>query len=1056
LNSVIEALIDRARTVVVLLLIIVAGGLLAYQEMPKEGEPDVEFPLATVKLRLEGVSPEDAERLLVRPMEQALWSIDGLKEIRAAASEGMATLVVEFHPEIEIDKALQDVRERVNSARAKLPSGAEEPQIDQVRYSDFDPMLVVTLTGEVPERALHRAARDLKKRIETVAGVLDVGLVGVRKALLEVVIDPVAMESYSLWPSDILDLVGRNNSLVAAGSMRGDRGQFAIKVPGLIESADDMLSLPVKASDGRVVLFRDIATVRRAYEDVASFARLDGQRAIGIEVTQRTGANVLATTDDVKQLVARATKQLPDGVTVTYTRDKSRDVKTNVASLVNNISTAVIVVFVLLIAMLGLQNSLLVGVAIPGSFCAAFLLLNLSGFSTNMMVLFGLIMSVGMLIDGAIVVVEYADRQMCEGVPARDAYRIGAQRMAWPIIASTATTLAAFLPLIFWPGLIGSFMVFLPMTLIYVLSASLVMALIFVPVVGTIAGRPSQSRQHMSSHRGTGNNGGLNEVGGLTAVYTRLLRSALRKPLATVAAMISVLLVIFFAYMNLGKGFTMWPDIDPDRGSVEIRAVGDLSTFEKDQITRLVESRIRGIEGIHRVYARSGQPAQGAAADQIGLISLTFHEWQFRRPAKEIAVEIRDRVSDIAGVIIDVRLPGAGPETGKPIRIEATGLSLKALRHAVTRIREEIEHYPGVRNVDDTAPAPGIEWRLVVDRAEAAKFGADVTLVGNIVQLVTHGIRLGSYRPDDTDEEIDIRIRFPKDRRSLDQLTALRIPTAGGSVPMSTFVSEEPVEATQAITRSNMRRSMLVQADIEEGYPIDPIVTRLKASLPDLGIPEDVEIQFNGGAASQNETRRFLINAGFTAIALIAIILITQFNSIFQAVSILTAVLCSTGGVLLGLLISGNAFSLINCGIGTIALAGIVVNNNIVLIDTFNQFRRIGTPPLEAMTRTCAERFRPVLLTTITTVCGLLPMALAWNIDLLNQEFSVGGPGTQWWQEMSTAIVGGLVFSTILTLFLTPSLIILQARLASSLRTLMSPRHSNEIERDQASATLVR
>ncbi len=567
MNSLIETLINRARTVVALFVIIVAAGLVSYQEMPKEGEPDVEFPLANVELRLDGVSPEDAERLLVRPMEQELWSIDGLKEIRASASEGMATVIVEFHPDIDINKALQDVRERVDIVKAKLPSGAQEPRVDEVRYSDFDPMLVVTLTGEVPERALHRAARELKKSIETVSGVLDVDLVGVREELLEVVIDPVAMESYSLLPSDILDLVSRNNSLVAAGSMRGEQGQFAIKVPGLIEDADDVLSLPIKASDGRVVLFRDIATVRRTYEDVASFARLNGQRAIGIEVAQRTGANVLATTDDVKQLVAKATKQLPDGVTVTYSRDKSRDVKINVASLINNISTAVIVVFILLIAMLGFQNSLLVGVAIPGSFCAAFLLLNLSGFSINMMVLFGLIMSVGMLIDGAIVVVEYADRQMCGGAPSRVAYRIAAQRMAWPIVASTATTLAAFLPLVFWPGLIGGFMIFLPMTLIYVLSASLVMALIFVPVMGTIVGRPSQSREHTVSRQGAGNNGGLNEVGGMTGVYVQLVRSALRKPLSTVAAMIGLLLTIIYMVWTLGGCDDRLQHLEGSRGA---------------------------------------------------------------------------------------------------------------------------------------------------------------------------------------------------------------------------------------------------------------------------------------------------------------------------------------------------------------------------------------------------------------------------------------------------------------------------------------------------------
>jgi len=1033
-TNIIDIAVGRTRTVMLAFLIIFVAGVVSYRSMPKEAEPDIDFPFINIAVTLEGVSPEDAERLLVRPIEQEIRSIPGIKEMVSSASEGRMTISLEFQPEVDISQALTDVRERVDFAKAKLPADADEPRVDEIKISRFDPMLVMTLTGEAPERTLYAVADAIRDRIEAVTGVLEVVIVGAREELLEVIINPLAMESYGLSPGDVLTFVERNNRLVAAGAMQAEQGRFAVKVPGVIESPDDILNLPIKADERRIVRFRDIATVRRTYKDPDSYARLNGEPSVALEVVQRGGANVLTTTQDVKDAVAEIAPYWPPGVTLTYTRDKSYWVKKNISSLVNNVATAIVLVFIVLISILGIQNSLLVGIAIPGSFCAAFFMLNITGIGINMVVLFGAIMAVGMLVDGAIVVTELADRKMAEGIHRRIAYAEAAKRMSWPIIASTATTLAAFLPLVFWPGLVGNFMVFLPLTLIYTLTASLLMALIFVPTLGTLIGRPGQFNERIRHDLLAAETGDLDSIGGYTGGYIRIMKAALDRPWTMVGCITLLLIGIYLTYGALGRGISMWPEVEPNQGSVDIRALGDLSVTEKDRLVRQVEERVYGIDGIANIYARSGKANQGGASDQIGSIRLNFDDWRSRRPAKEIVAEIQERVANIPGLVIEVRLPEEGPAEGKPIKIEASGLSLEALRHAVDTIRAEIETYPGVINAEDTRPNPGIEWRLIVDRAEAAKFGADVTLVGSIIQLVTNGIKLGDYRPDDSDEEIDIRVRFPSDARSLDQLGELRIPTQSGNVPISTFVTRQPAQATPTIMRTDMRRTMLVQADLVKGTTIGPILERLEQRLPELDIDPGVTLNFKGGATDQADTARFLLQAAAMAMGLMAIILVTQFNSIFQAALILTAVVFSTGGVLFGLMVTGHTFSLVNCGIGAIALAGIVVNNNIVLIDTYNKIHGTGMRAREAIIRTCAQRLRPVMLTTVTTVLGLLPMAMAINVDLLRRDVYIGGPGMQWWKEMASAIAGGLLFATILTLLLTPSLLMIQADAARRLR----------------------
>ncbi len=702
-------------------------------------------------------------------------SIEGVKEMTASAYEGGANVQLEFDAGIDTKEALQDVREKVDLAKAKLPGETDEPTVHEVKMSRFDPMLVLNLAGNVPERTLTSIAKGLKEKFESLAGVLEVNLVGTREELMEVVVDPLAMESYGLDQAQIIRFISRNNRLVAAGALHANEGRFPVKVPGVFESAEDVLDMPIKAVGERIVHFKDIAEVRRTYKDAESVARLNGKPALAIEVVQRCGANVIDTIAELKQIIEQERAYWPADIEIVASRDKSNDINDMLSELQNNVLAAVLLVFIVIIGILGIRSALLVGVAIPGSFLMGILIIGAFGITINMMVLFALIMAVGMLVDGAIVVTEMADRRLAEGESRHDAYSRAAIRMSWPIIASTCTTLAAFVPLALWPGMSGEFMKYLPITLIAVLSASLVMALLFVPTLGSIFGRTGANTEEARRNLAAAEKGDLDSVTGFTGHYIRFLRRSLTRPWLGVAAVSTLLLAIYLAFIFLGKGVEYFPDVEQPFGMVDIRARGDLSTQERDFLVRQVEERVLGMPEVEFLYAKTGSGGRGAE-DQIGSLTLNYIDWDKRRPSNDILAEIRDRTSDLAGIRIETRKPDSGPPQGKPIRIEFTSRFPDLLEQAVDDVRSLMEQHSGIINIEDSRPLPGIEWQIRVDRAEAARFGADISLVGAMIQLVTNGIKIGEYRPDDSDDEIDIRVRYPAEKRSLAQIDELRIP----------------------------------------------------------------------------------------------------------------------------------------------------------------------------------------------------------------------------------------------------------------------------------------
>ncbi|NBB71242.1 MAG: AcrB/AcrD/AcrF family protein [Alphaproteobacteria bacterium] len=1040
MNALIEASFRRSRTVFVALVLILVAGTIAYVTIPKESDPDVQIPVLYVSMTHDGISPEDAERLLVRPMETELRGLEGVKEMRSTAGEGRASVALEFEAGVDIDAALADVRAQVDIAKAELPQETDEPVVEEVNLALF-PVLVVTLSGDLPERTLVRVAEELQDAVEGVPQVLDVEIAGKREELVEVVIDPQKIEAFDLRADAIIESVTRNNQLVAAGTLDTGQGRFAIKVPGLFDSLADIYAMPVKAVGDTVVTLADVATVRRGFKDPESFARVNGQPALALEVSKRLGTNILDTVAAVRAVVEAAEPEFPAGLEVGFIQDTSDNIRSMLHDLQNSVLSAVALVMIVVVAALGFRSALLVGFAVPGAFLTAILAIALAGLTVNMVVLFGLILAVGMLVDGAIVVTELADRRMAEGRPRRDAYREAAQRMAWPITAATATTLAAFFPLVFWPGIVGEFMRYLPLTLLATLTASLFMALVFVPNLGAMIGGTPRRHGGEPASVGDARADPMGRARGPTRLYLAGLDRALAHPLKVLVAALVVAVGVYAAYGAFGRGIEFFPEVEPERAQVLVHARGDLSIYERDALVRQVEDRILDVDGVRAFYTNTKVRFTGedVDADTVGLILLEFEHWRERRPAQTIMAEIEDRTADLAGVEIEVREEEQGPPTGKPVSVEVAAVRPAVLAEVTEQVRARFEGLDGLVNISDSRPVPGIEWEIDVDRTQASRYGADVTTVGPLVQLVTNGVKVGTYRPDDADEEIDIRARYPETDRGLGRLDALRLPTERGAVPLANFVQREPVPKVSEIERVDGKRVFTVAADVAPGVLADDKVRELRAWLDAEVWPAGVSFTFKGEDEEQKAAQAFLGKAFGVAMFLIAMILVTQFNSFYQSALILSAVVFSTVGVLLGLLLTGQPFGIIMSGVGVIALAGIVVNNNIVLIDTYNELRRHGLEPRDAVRRTCAQRLRPVLLTTVTTVLGLMPMALRVNVDLFTRDITVGGPSMDWWSQLASAVAGGLAFATVLTLVVTPCLLYLPVHLRSRRRRAAAP-----------------
>src|SRR5689334_8715639 len=679
--------IDHARLTIAELAFLLIAGLVAYVTIPKEAEPDVKIPIIYTLLTQRGISPEDAERLLIKPVETKLKSVSNVKEMRAVAYEGGAYVLLEFQAGFDSKAALADVRAKVDEAKRDLPRDADEPTVQEVNLSLY-PVLVVSLAGDLPERTLLRLARTAKNAIEQVPGVISAELRGARDEAVEIVAEPMLMKSYGVSLEQLIAITQQSNSLVAAGALEGASGRFAVKVPALIERPQDMLKIPVAASSGAVVTLGDVAQVKPTFKDATSITRVNGRPAMTIEVSKRTGANLIETVDGVKYVVEQMKKQWPEGLQVTYTQDKSKLIRQMLADLQNSVITGVLLVAIIILFALGFRASMFIGIAIPASFLTGILGLQLAGLTVNIVVLISLILAVGMLVDDAIIVSEFAERRMSEGMAPREAYSLAARRMAGPVVAATATRVAAFSPLLFWPGVVGQFMKYLPITLIATLSASLAVALLFTPTLGALLGKAAPvPHDDRVADRGP---------------YMRTVRLALRRPGTTLVLAALLLVAVQVGYAKLGRGVEFFPSVEPDYGQAIVHGRGNLSLEEKNRLVGEVERYVMAAPGLATVYTRVGEQPRGMSElseDTIGVIQFEFSDWKTRPPAHEIMDMIREKAAGIPGILVEVTAPRAGPPTGKPIQVQISANEPDVLPAAAKKVAALLAARPDVRDL---------------------------------------------------------------------------------------------------------------------------------------------------------------------------------------------------------------------------------------------------------------------------------------------------------------------------------------------------------------------
>ena len=1031
--NIIDYIMQARRTIVFLMIIIISIGSLTYINIAKDAEPDIDIPFIYVTVPHQGISPEDSERLIVRPLENQLKTIEGIEEMNGSASNGFGSVLLEFDINFDKDKALGDVREKVDMVKSKLPQDAEEPIVLEFNMAEL-PTIVVSLSGDVPDRTLFYHAKRLQTKIESIPGVLEAPVTGDREDLMEILVSPSKLENYNISLMDLIRSITGNNRLVAAGSIDKGQGKFSIKVPAVYESAQDVYNLVIFSSGDGAVTLGDVAEIRKTYKDTESFARVNGRPAVALQVKKRIGENVLEINEKVRLEAEEYVENLSENIEINFTSDNSDYILEMLKSLQAAVTNAIISVMILVIGALGIRSALMVGISIPTSFLMAISLLALSGGYINMMVMFGLLVSVGLLVDGSIVMVEYADRKMAEGLNRLDAYTQSYKRMIWPIISSTATTLAAFLPLILWPGVSGQFMKWMPFMVSLVLVSSLFSALIFIPVMGSIFGKTEKKDIAKLNDKFD-----LRNLSGFTKVYIDILQKLIKTPILTVISSIGIVIILFNLYVNFNAGARYSVEGDTNQMTVHIIARGNLSPSQKLGIALDVEDIVRTVDGIKTTSTLIG----GASAeqmimsdgesrsDEIAMMMIELKPVHERRHADILRQEILEKTSILPGVIVESYKVERKPESGKDIQIELTSSNNLQLTKVTDSISNKLKSMDGIMEVDDTRSLPGIEWIINVDRELAGKYGVDVSIIGSIIQLVTNGILVDKYRPDDSEDEVDIRVRFPRDYRQLEQFDQLRIPTPDGAIPLSNFVKREPQQKVTSIERSNGARILKIRAntmiDPISGKKILPFDKNVEIGnwINEQNFSKDVEIKFAGTNEDGEESAAFLGKAMIGALFLMFIILLTQFNSFYQAAITLSTVVLSTVGALTGLLITGQVFSVIMSGLGIVSLAGIIVNNSIVLIDTFNRLKNDAKSLNEAILHSAAQRLRPIVLTTTTTMIGLTPVALQITIDWFGRSIEFGGLMSAWWVPFSTAVIWGLGFSSLLTLFLIPTLLAL-------------------------------
>ena len=1068
-----DAAVKNRVSIMVLAVMILIFGTYSYMVLPRESSPDITIPHVFVSTSYKGVSAADIETSITIHIEKKLKGLDRVKKIHSVSAEGLSQIDVEFIPGTDIDEVLTKVKDKVDEAMGDLPSDLEnDPSVFEVNFSEL-PIVVFSLSGTCGNACLKKIADDLADDIEAIPGVLEAEVTGGLEREIRLEIDPDKLAYYRIPITRFQNVVVSENRNTSGGAIILGDGRYQLRVPGEFTTPEELFGLVVGNFDGRPVYLKDLATVVDGFKEETSHSRLDGREAVSVSVKKRVGENIIFITDRIDEVIAARQPAWPQDTEISKLMDQAREIRGMVADLENNIISGLILVAVVLFFVLGSRNAMLVAMAIPFSMLLSFTILYALDITLNMVVLFSLTIALGMLVDNAIVIIDNIYRYMQQGVSRLEAAMRATGEVAWPVIGSTVTTLAAFFPMIFWPGIMGEFMRYLPITLIVTLSSSLFVAMVINPALAAIfikvkdvgaTGRfNSAEKVALAGEKPV-------KIRGITlTLYARFLGAALRHRIVTVLisfAFLVLMVQVWLLSVGLEKPVEFFPSIDPKTAYVNIDPPEGADLGYLDQLVRQVELAVIGYESdqmktvslppgddyqraytpqphrradgeeffgpgdldnIEHVYAKAVRSSGGASNFGSNLpnhVGIQFLDLKDREhPSAGDLETVRERVKQIAGGRITVDEAEEGPPTGSPINIEISGDDFRILGQLAEQIETIIAQVPFVEDISNNyvAGLPSIQVRI--DRQRVAMFDLSTNAIGFALKTAYNGLDISTYREGDEDYDIVVRLT-EADRNVTDVLRKLMIPTPSGQlVPLTTIATINYVGNLGEITRINHERTVTVKANVDETKAPGAVVrAQCQELLTDFPMPPGYRFKFTGEFEFQKESEVFLSKAFMVAIFLIFFILVTLFNSVAQPLIIMTSVILSLGGAFLGLMVIRSPFGIIMSGVGVISLAGVVVNNAIVLIDYTNKLRSRGLSLTDAVISAGATRLRPVLLTAVTTVLGLIPMVTGVSYDFHVMAISWVSESTQWWRSMAIVVIFGLLIATFLTLVVVPTL----------------------------------
>jgi multidrug efflux pump len=1015
--------IQHKTSVIILTVIIIFSGTVAYITLPREAMPDITLPYILIFSNYEGTSPSDMESLVTRPLERKLKSLTDIKQMTSTSKEGFSQIVVEFNPDVKPDDALQKVRDKVSQAKGDLPSDMRDPTISEISSSDW-PIMFVVISGEVGMVQLKKIAEDLKDQIETVKGVIEAEISGGREREIRVEFNQDRLASYGLTLSSIVQTVTNNNQNIPGGTLDIGEARYVLKSPAEFSSPAEIDNIVVSVRDGKPVYLTDVASIRDTFKDRDSFSRLDGVEAVSLRITKRPGEHILRVAGEIKKITEEMQRKLPAQVSLTITSDMSKMVNTLVKDLGNNILTAVILVLVVIFASLGFRNAMLVATAIPLSMLITFFTLQTFGITMNFVVLFSLVLASGMLVDNAIVIVENIYRHYAsEGKPRDQAAMDATNEVLWPVVTSTLTTVVAFLPLVFWPGIMGEFLFYLPVTVITALMASLFVALIINPTLTAMFVKHSKRDQRILEEEQA------HHYGPIIGVYRKLLSFTLHYRVLFLFCFFGLFVLVLYAYSKSGLGVEFFPNTQPSRLMVNLKTPEGTNVQQTNNFALLAEKIINKYGNIEHVTTTVGGDEPNTAEITIDMVDKEFRrdtgadgKIYFQNSNNSMEAMRNELLATIVGAEIRVDKEEMGPPVGKPINVEIHGEDYTVLANISKELQSKIKNLPGIVDLTDDYQAALPEIKVKIDKERAALLGLDAYLIGQIIKAAVNGTEVGKYR--EGEDEFDIVIRLPEDQRQdIRNILRLRIPGyTGEQVPLSSVATVNTTSGLAGIKHVDSKRVVTVSSNIAKGFNTPKVLSEVQKIATTLQLPEGYRFAYTGENQEMQESQTFMFKSFGIAVLLVALVIVAQFDSISMTFIIMTSVILSLIGVFLDLIITQKSFGVIMTGMGVISLAGVVVNNAIVLLDYINVLRRRSMPFFEAIVTAGATRFRPVMLTAVATILGLLPMAVAVDFDFYALKWNINSESSEMWGPMATCVIFGMILATVLTLFVVPCL----------------------------------